>query len=153
MLDDRNLSLDDLLIHVIGSIVQLHGIKSSLRSHMVGSLIQKIPFGRADLPDCPVIPAHIIFRSKTAVAVCGIGVNQRIPVIDPVHCACQRSVSLWGSCLPVCLCDRYPELFQYVMDGGIGHFVPVDGYALSRRNHIPLCCLHFLQCIGCIAGD
>ena len=120
---------------------------------MVGSLIQQIPFGRADLPDCPVIPAHIIFCGKAAIAVCGIGVNQRISVINPVHCACQRSVSLWDSCLPVCLCDRYPELFQYIMDGGIGHFVPVDGHVLARRNHIPVCCLHFLQRIGRIAGD
>ena len=120
---------------------------------MVGSLIQQIPFGRADLPDCPVVSTHIIFRGKTAVAVCGIGVDQCIPVINPVHCACQRSVALRGSCLPVCLCDRYPELFQYVMDGGIGHFVPVDGHVLARWNHIPVCCLHFLQRIGCIAGD
>ena len=120
---------------------------------MVGSLIQQIPFGRADLPDCPVISTHIIFRGKAAAAVCGIGVDQRIPVINPVHCACQRSVSLRDSCLPVCLCDRYPELFQYVMDGGIGHFVPVDGHVLGRRNHIPVCCLHFLQRIGRIAGD
>ena len=120
---------------------------------MVGSLIQQIPFGRGNLPDCPVIPAHIIFRGKTAVAVCGIGVDQCIPVINPVHCACQRSVSLRDSCLPVCLCGRYPEFFQYVMDGGIGYFVPVDSHVLGRRNHIAVCCLHFLQRIGRIAGD
>ena len=94
MLDDSDISLNDLLVYVILCRIIFHGVKLRLYTYMVDYGVQKIALGRGNLTDAPVIAADIIFRCELPVFIGGVSVNQFLPFIDAVNRTCKGSVAL-----------------------------------------------------------
>ena len=109
MLDDGDIALDDLLIHIIFSGVVLDSIKLWLCTYMVDSAVKQISLRRADFTDAPIVAADIILCCKLPVLVRGIGVNQFLALIDAVNRTCQSGVALRISCFRIGLCDSHIE--------------------------------------------
>ena len=94
VLDDSDISFNDLLVYIILCRIVFHGIKLWLCSYMVYGRVQKIALGRGNLTDAPVIAAYIILRCELPVFIGGVGVNQFLALIDAVNRTCKGSVAL-----------------------------------------------------------
>ena len=94
MLDNGDIALDDLLIHIIFCGIILYGVKLRLCANMVAFGIQKIALGRADFTDAPVIAAYIILGCELTVFICRIGVDQLLAFVDAVNRTRKGSIAL-----------------------------------------------------------
>ena len=149
MLDDGNVSLDDLLRHIVGGIVQLNLIQLRFRAYFVNGGIQQVALAGTDFTDCPVRIADVITGSELAVLVRGEAVNEGISLIQPVHSAGQGTIALGRTRFHIALGNGNAELLQHVVHTLVGHFIPLDGGCLGIRHHITDGGIHLLQYIAC----
>ena len=153
MLDDSDIALDDLLIHIIFRGIPFHRVKLRLCAHMVDRLIEQISLGRADFTDAPVVAAHIIVGGKLPVLVRGVGVNQFLAFINTVNCARKGSVALRRSRFRIGLCHGHIEFLEDVGKAALRDLVPFNGCGLGCGNDIADSGIHFLKDIRGIAAD
>ena len=153
MLDDGDVPLDDLLIHIILCGIIFHGIKLGFCAYMVDCAVQKIALRRGNLTDAPVIAADIILGGELPVFIGGIGVNQFLALIDAVDRTCKGSVPLRHSSLHVRLCHGDVELLQHVYEAAARDLFPFNRGGLGRRHNVSDSGIHFLQYIGGVAAD
>ena len=153
MLDDSDIALDDLLIHIIFRGIPFHRVKLRLCAHMVDRLIEQISLGRADFTDAPVVAAHIIVGGKLPVLVRGVGVNQFLAFINTVNCARKGSVALRRSRFRIGLCHGHIEFLEDVGKAALRDLVPLNGCGLGCGNDIADSGIHFLKDIRGVAAD
>ena len=153
MLDDGDVPLDDLLVHIILGRIVFHGIKLGFCAYMVDDSVQKIALGRGNLTDAPVIAADIILGGELPVFIGGVSVNQFLALIDAVDRTCKGSVPLRRSRLHVRLCHGDVELLQHVHEAAARDLFPLNRGGLGRRHDVADGGIHFLQYIGGIAAD
>ena len=149
MLDDGNVSLDDLLRHIVGGIVQLNLIQLRFRAYFVNGGIQQVALAGADFTDCPVRIADVISGGELAVLIRGEAVDESISLIQPIHSAGQGTVALGRTRFHIALGDGDAEFLQHVVHALMGHFIPLDGSCLGIRHHITDGGIHLLQYIAC----
>ena len=154
MLDDSDISFDDLLIHIILCRIILNRIKLWLRPYMVDGFIKQVALGRADFTHRPVISAYIILGRELTVFIGGIGVNQFLAFVDAVNCTCKGSIALrCAACSHIGLSHGHIELFKDVGKTAICDLVPFNRGCLGIGNDIADCRIHFLKHIRGIAAD
>ena len=153
MLDDGDISFDDLLIHIIFRAISFHRVKLRLCAHMVDRLIEQISLGRADFTDAPVVAAHIVVGGKLPVLVRGVSVNQFLAFIDTVNCARKGSVALRRSRFRIGLCHGHIEFLEDVGKAALRDLVPLNGCGLGCGNDIADSGIHFLKDIRGVAAD
>ena len=153
MLDNSDISLDNLLIHIIFDRIIFHLIKFWLCTDFMNSRVKKIPLGRTDFSDCPVIAAHIILGRKLTVFVGGVGVNQFFALVNAINRTCQRCVPLRCSCFCIGLSYRHIEFLENILETAVCNLIPFNRCGLGCRNNIADCCIHFLKHIRGVAAD
>ena len=92
-----------------------------------------------------MLPAGIIICGKLPLAVCGIGVHQRVPIIDAVNGSCKRCIPLGLSGFFVYLCHFNAEFLQNIGHSGICDFLPLDCGLLLLWHYIAGCGVHFFK--------
>ena len=85
MLDNSDISLDNLLIHIIFCRIIFHLIKFWFCTDFMNGRVKKIPLGRTDFSDCPVIATYIILGRKLTIFVGGVGVNQFFALVNAIN--------------------------------------------------------------------
>ena len=154
MLDDGDIALDDLLIHIICGRVVLNGVKLWLCTYMVYGFIKQISFGRADFTDRPVIITDIILGRKLPVFISSVGVNQFLALVNAVDRSCKGGVALRrASCFHISLCDCHVKLLQYVVEAAVCDLFPFNRGCLGCRDDIADSRIHFLKHIRGVAAD
>ena len=96
MLDDGDLALDDILVHVGIDGVQLNGILACVGVDIIDGFVEQVSFGGADLTDRPfhVLVARIVVSKEISVLVCRIGVDERTILEYAVYCTFEGSIAL-----------------------------------------------------------
>ena len=154
MLDDGDLALDDVLVHVEVCGVQLHGIEFCIGIGIVHGGIKQITLTGTDLTDRPfhVLVARIVVGNEIAVFVGGIGVDERTVLIHAVHCTFEGSIALClvDSFAVELLCFCFPFL-EDVVELDLGYLIPFNNRPLAFGYHITNSGIHFLH--GVILTD
>ena len=153
MLDDGDIALNDLLIHIICGRVVLNGIKFWLCPYMVDGFIKQIALGRADFTDAPIVTADIILGRELSVFIGGVGVNQFLALVDAINRTCQSSVALRISCFHIGFRHGYIEFLEDVGKAPFCNLIPLNRGGLAFRNDIADCRVHFLHHIRGVAAD
>ena len=96
MLDDGDLALDDILVHIGIHGVQLNGILACIGVDIIDGIVEQVSFGGADLTDRPfhVLVARIVVSKEISVLVCRIGVDERTILEYTVYCTFEGSIAL-----------------------------------------------------------
>ena len=154
MLDDGDLALDDVLVHVEVCGVQLHGIEFCIGIGIVHGGIKQITLTGTDLTDRPfhVLVARIVVGNEISVFIGGIGVDERTVLIHAIHCTFEGSIAL---CLVdsfavelLCFCSPFLE---DVVELDLGYLIPFDNRILAFGDHVTNGGVHFLH--GVILTD
>ena len=154
VLDDGDLSLQGLLVHVdgIGRAV-FHGVKRGRRANLIHRLVQGIALGRGDLPHGPVIAADVVARHRIAIRIGDHLLYQLLTPVKTVNGARQGGSAAAGAVLRVLLQDDHIELFEHIAHLGIHGLVPEHAHVLNVRRHIADCRVHFLQGVALLSAD
>ena len=96
MLDDGDLALDDILVHIGIHGVQLNCILACVGVDIIDGFVEQVSFGGADLTDRPfhVLVARIVVGKEISVLVCRIGVDERTILEYTVYCTFEGSIAL-----------------------------------------------------------
>ena len=81
-----------------GAVYAIYKGEELIDTYLVDCGIQKIPLGRADFTDSPIIVTDIILGRKLTVFISRVGVNQFLTLIDGVNRTCKGSVALRRTC-------------------------------------------------------
>ena len=153
MLDNSNISLDNLLGNIICGSIVFHGVKLGFCTYLVDCAVNEIPLGWADFSDSPIIAAHIILRCKLTIFICGVGVNKLLALIDAVNRTCKSAIALRRACFHIGFCHGHIEFFKNVGKTAACDLVPFDRGGLAFGNDIADCRIHFLHHIRGVAAD
>ena len=96
MLDDGDLALDDILVHIGIHSVQLNRILACVGVDIIDGFVEQVSFGGADLTDRPfhVLVARIVVSKEISVLVCRIGVDERTILEYTVNCTFEGGIAL-----------------------------------------------------------
>ena len=153
VLDDGDITLYDLLGHIICRLIMLHGIKLRLCTDLMNGGIKQIALGGCDLSHRPVVIADILLGNELPVFVGGVGINKGFTLIDAVNSTGKRSITLHRAGFSVALGNGHGKLLQNIEEAAVRDLVPVDRCRLRFGNNIANSSVHFLHGIRCGTGD
>ena len=153
MLDDGDITLYDLLGHIICRLIMLHGIKLRLCTDLMNGGIKKIALGGCDLSHRPVVIADILLGNELPVFVGGVGIHKGFALIDAVNSTGKRSITLRRAGFDIALGDGHGKLLQNIEEATVRDLVPVDRRKLRFGNNIANGSVHFLHGIRCGTGN
>ena len=153
MLNNGDITLYDLLGHIICRLIMLHGIKLRLCTDLMDGGIKQITLRGSDLLHRPVVIADIFLGNELPVLVGGIGIHKRFALIDAVNSTGKRSITLSRTSFGITLGNGHGKLLQNIEEVTVRDLVPVDRRRLRFGNDIANGGVHFLHGIRCGTGD
>ena len=153
VLNNGDITLYDLLGHIICRLIMLHGIKLRLCTDLMNGGIKQIALRGSDLSHRPVVIADILLGNELPVFVGGIGINKGFALIDAVNSTGKRSITLRCAGFDIALGDGHVKLLQNIEEATVRDLVPVDRRRLRFGNNIANGSVHFLHGIRCGTGN
>ena len=153
MLNNGDITLYDLLGHIICRLIVLHGIKLRLCTDLMNGGIKQIALGGCDLSHRPVVIADILLGNELPVFVGGVGIHKGFALIDAVNSTGKRSITLRRAGFDIALGDGHVKLLQNIEEATVRDLVPVDRRRLRFGNNIANGSVHFLHRIRRRAGN
>ena len=153
VLNDSDITLYDLLGHIICRLIVLHGIKLRLCTDLMDGGIKQITLRGSDFSHCPVVIADILLGNELPVFVGGVGINKGFALIDAVNSTGKRSVALCRAGFSITFGNGHRKLLQNIEEAAVRDLVPVDRHRLRFGNNIANGSVHFLHGIRCGTGN
>ena len=136
VLNNGDITLYDLLGHIICRLIMLHGIKLRLCTDLMNGGIKQIALRGSDLSHRPVVIADILLGNELPVFVGGIGINKGFALIDAVNSTGKRSITLRCAGFSIALGNGHGKLLQNIEEATVRDLVPVDRRRLRFGNNI-----------------
>ena len=153
VLNNGDITLYDLLGHIICRLIMLHGIKLRLCTDLMNGGIKQIALGGCDLSNRPVVIADILLGNELPVFVGGVGIHKGFALIDAVNSTGKRSITLRCAGFSVAFGNGHGKLLQNIEEATVRDLVPVDRRRLRFGNNIANGSVHFLHGIRCRTGN
>ena len=153
VLNNGDITLYNLLGHIICCLIMLHGIKLRFCTDLMDGGIKQITLRGSDFSHRPVVIADILLGNELPVFVGGVGIHNGFALIDAVNSTGKRSITLHCAGFSVALGNGHSELFQNVQEATICDLVPADRCRLRFGNNIANSSVHFLHSIRCGTGN
>ena len=153
VLNNGDITLYDLLGHIICRLIMLHGIKLRLCTDLMNGGIKQIALGGSDFSHRPVVIADILLGNELPVFVGGVGIHKGFTFIDAVNRTGKRSITLRCAGFSIALGNGHGKLLQNIEEATVRDLVPVDRHRLRFGNNIANSSIHFLHGIRCGTGN
>ena len=153
VLNNGDITLYDLLGHIICRLIMLHGIELRLCADLMDGGIKQITLRGSDLSHRPVVIADILLGNELPVFVGGVGIHKGFALIDAVNSTGKRSITLRCAGFDIALGHSHREFLQNVEEAAVRDLVPVDRRRLRFGNNIANSSIHFLYGIRSRTGN
>ena len=153
VLNNGDITLYDLLGHIICRLIMLHGIKLRLCTDLMNGGIKQITLRGSDFSHCPVVIADILLGNELPVFVGGVGIHKGFALIDAVNSTGKRSITLRRAGFGIALGNGHGKLLQNIEETTVRDLVPADRRRLRFGNDIANGGVHFLHRIRKRAGN